>query len=66
MECTPCNIALEKCVRCDRDGLFVAEMKLSTNTSTRFLYVTAAFRLCLGFFRLICYHLFLKGVLWYV
>ena len=49
MECTPCATSLEKCLRCDRDGLFVAAMKPSTNTPTRFVFVTAAFSLCLGF-----------------
>ena len=48
MEFIPCNIYLEKCVRCERDGLFVAAMELYTKTSTIFVYITAAFSLCLG------------------
>ena len=50
MECTSCNISLKKCVRCDRDRLFVALMKSSKKTSTRFVYVAAGFSLCLGLY----------------
>ena len=50
MEWTPCKIALQKCVKYDRDGLFVAAIKSSTKTSMIFLYVTDAVRLCRGFY----------------
>ena len=49
MELAPCNIYLDKCLKCDRDGLFVAEMKSSTKTSAIFVHLTAAVILCLGF-----------------
>ena len=48
MECTLCNIYIDKFVTFDRDGLFVAEIKSSTKTSTGFVYVMDAFSLCLG------------------
>ena len=48
MEWTPCSIAPDICVRCDRDGLFVAAIKSSTKTSTRFVYVNSDISLCCG------------------
>ena len=50
MEWNPCSIYLKKYIMCDRNGLFVAAMKLSTKTSTKFAYLTDAVSLCIGFY----------------
>ena len=49
MEWNPCSIAPKKYVRCDRYGLFVAEMNSLKNNYTRFVYITAFVACDLGF-----------------
>ena len=49
MEWTPCSISLKKCGRCEGERLFVAETKLPTKTSTRFVYVTLLLACAVGF-----------------